>query len=49
MSNPTYSSHTFLPGLAPTAHTLLGELFSATPLAIFIAALKAAPRQPAKR
>lgn len=49
MSNPTYSSHPFQPALAPAAHTLLGELFSATPLAILIAALKVALRQPAKR
>ena len=49
MSNPAYSSRAFQAAPAPAKATLLGELFAATPLAIFIAALKQALQQRAKR
>lgn len=45
MSNPTYSSHAFKPLSKPAGTSLLAELFAATPLAIFLAALKT-PQQP---
>lgn len=44
MSNATYSSTAFRPHGSPIAK-FVRELFAATPLAIFIAAIKAA-RQP---
>lgn len=48
MSNPTYSSQAFKPAVAPRS-TLLGELFAATPLYIFVTALKIALQQPGRR
>ncbi len=44
MSNPTFSSRAFRPQSSPIAE-FVRELFAATPLAIFIAAIKA-ERQP---
>lgn len=47
MSNATYSSQAFKPESG--AGKLIRELLAATPLSIFIAAVKAAPQPAAKR
>ena len=44
MSNPTYTPSAFRPHSSPVAE-FLRELFAATPLGIFLAAIKAG-RQP---
>jgi hypothetical protein len=49
MSNATYSSQVFKPAATPVVGALLRELFSKTPLYIFITALKAVRQQPTKR
>jgi hypothetical protein len=47
MSNPAYSSQAFKPAATPA--NLLAELFAATPLYIFVTAVKAALQQTGKR
>jgi hypothetical protein len=47
VSNPTYSSQAFKQAVAPRT-TLLGELFAATPLYIFVTGLKKALQQPGR-
>ncbi|MDB5872756.1 MAG: hypothetical protein JWQ07_2198 [Ramlibacter sp.] len=51
MANPasTYTANSFKNPAVPVAGKLLGELFAATPLAIFAAALRTAFPQSGKR
>ena len=48
MSNASVTSSTFNPLAAPAGGALLAELFRATPLYIFAAAVQLAVRRPAK-
>ena len=49
MSNTTYSSQAFKPAATQGNRNLLSELFAATPLYIFVTALKASLQQAGKR